>query len=52
MGLLKNLFKDDEKIVGLCAFKKREKKIFSFTPKFSETQLVYRTNYSKNLFLN
>ncbi len=52
MEFLKNLFKDDEKVIGLCAFKKRERTIYSFTPAFSETNLIYKTNYSQNIFLN
>ncbi len=53
MEFLKNLFKDDEKIIGLCAFKKRERTVYSFTPAFSsETNLIYKTNYSQNIFLN
>lgn len=52
MGLLQKLFKDEDKIVGLCAFKKREKKIYSFTPAFCDTKLVYAADYSKNLFMN
>lgn len=51
MELLKKLFKDDEKIIGLCAFKKKEQKKYSFTPQFSATKLVYNTNYDKNLFV-
>ena len=46
MEFLKNLFKDDEKVIGLCALKKREKRVFSFTPAFSETNLIYKTIYS------
>lgn len=52
MGLLKKLFKDDEKIIGLCALKKKEQKTYSFTPHVAAVKLVHNANYSKNLFLN
>lgn len=52
MELLKKLFKDDEKIVGLCALKKKEQKIYSFTPDLKSVKLVHNANYSKNLFIN
>lgn len=52
MELLKRLFRDDDKVIGLCAFKKREKKPLSFTPQFSSTRLVYGTKYNKNFFVN
>ena len=51
MEFLKNLFKDDEKVVGLCAFNKKEAKRHTFAPKFSTEKLIYSTNYEKNLFL-
>ncbi len=52
MELLKRLFKDEEKVIGLCAFKKKEQKKISFTPHFSATRLVYGTKYDKNFFVN
>ncbi len=52
MEFLKNLFKDDEKIIGLCSLKKREQTNFSFTPIFSDTNLIYKPNYSQNIFLH
>ena len=52
MELLKKLFKDDEKVIGLCAFKKKQTKKISFTPQFTATRLVYGTKYNKNFFVN
>ncbi len=52
MELLKRLFRDDDKVIGLCAFKKKEKKQLSFTPQFSATKLVYGTKYTNNFFVN
>ncbi|CDE44888.1 unknown [Clostridium sp. CAG:768] len=53
MEFLKNLFKDDEKIIGLCSFKKKETtKIYSFTPQFSATKLIYSTNTKNNFLLS
>ena len=53
MELLKKFFKNDEKVIGLCALqKKEEKKALSFTPQFSATKLVYGTNTKKNFFIN
>lgn len=51
MELLRKLFKDDDKIVGLCAFKKEEKRqcISNFT--FSGQKLAFYTNTKNNFFL-
>lgn len=51
MELLKNFFKDEEKIIGLCAFKKQPQKTYSYEPKFNATKLVYCTNTKNNFFL-
>ena len=52
MDLLKKLFRDDDKIVGLCAFRKKtEEKIYSFEPQFKATRLIYTTNTKNNFFL-
>lgn len=56
MEFLKKIFKDDEKIVGLCAFNKRNGEYnygvpFNFAPKLSTEKLIYSTNYEKNFFL-
>lgn len=51
MEFIKKFFNDDSKIVGLCSLKKKEQKIYSFTPKYSNTRLACSTNYSKNIFL-
>ena len=52
MELLKKFFKDDEKVIGLCAFQKKETKPLSFTPQFSAIKLVCGTNTKKNFFIN
>lgn len=56
MEFLKKIFKDDEKIVGLCAFNKQSRGhdygvAFNFAPKLSTEKLIYSTNYEKNFFL-
>lgn len=51
MEFFKKLFKDDEKIVGLSAFNKKETKTEVFVPKFTANKLIYSTNYEKNFFL-
>lgn len=50
MEFIKNLFKDDEKIVGLCSFRKKEQKVI--IPDFRGLKLVYNTNTSKNFLIN
>ncbi len=52
MEFIKNLFKDDDKVIGLCSFKKKEQKIYSFTPQFSTINLVYGTNTKNNFLLS
>ncbi len=52
MELLKKLFKDDEKVIGLCAFKKQPQKVYSYEPKFNAAiKLCYCTNTKNNFFL-
>lgn len=51
MEFFKNLFKDDEKIIGLCSFKKKPSKIYSFEPKFNAIELIYSTNTKNNFLL-
>lgn len=53
MEFIKNLFKDDEKIIGLCAFKKTAPQTFTFKPKYSNTfELFYSTNTKNNFLLS
>ena len=51
MELLKKLFKDDDKVVGLCAFQKKKKRrnFSNFT--FSGQKLVFYTNTRNNFLL-
>ena len=55
MEFLKNFFSDDNQVVGLCAFKNKKEKIYSFhfepKPSFNATRFVYETNTAKNFFL-
>lgn len=50
MDFIKKLFKDEEKIIGLCGFKKEEE-LSVFIPKFTANKQIYNTNYNKNFFL-
>lgn len=52
MEFLKKLFKEEEKIIGLCGFRKKEQKTFYFTPQFSAINLVYSTNTKNNFLLS
>ncbi len=52
MELLKKLFKDEDRIIGLCGFKKAEQEqLRVFIPKFDATKSIYNVNYQKNFFL-
>lgn len=50
MEFIKKLFKDEEKIIGLCAFKKEESKR-TYIPEFNPSKYIYNTNYPKNFFM-
>lgn len=50
MEFIKNLFKDDDKIIGLCALKKEEKRRI-YIPEFNPGRSIYNTNYPRNFFL-
>ncbi len=52
MEFLKKLFNDEEKIIGLCSFKKKKQKTYSYTPTFNATKLVYGTNTKINFLLS
>lgn len=50
MKFLKKIFNDDERIIGLCHFKKQEKlRVFNY--KCSYAKPVYCSKYEKNFFL-
>ena len=52
MDFIKNLFKDEEKIIGLCGFKDfKPKSMGAYLPKFSPSTPTYKLNYEKNFFL-
>ncbi len=52
MEFIKNLFKNDEKAIGLCSFKKKEQKIYTFAPQYSAIDLIYNTNTKNNFLLS
>jgi hypothetical protein len=54
MEFFKNFYKDDDKIIGLCAFKKQRYRSdlgFSFEPKFGATKLLYEPKFKPNMFM-
>ncbi len=52
MEFIKNLFKDDDRVIGLSGFKKEEEeKLSVFIPKFNPAKPIYSVNYQKNFFL-
>ena len=52
MDFIKNLFKDDEKIIGLCGFKNaKDSELSVYIPKFNPSKPIYNFNYEKNFFL-
>lgn len=52
MEFFKKLFNDDEKIVGLCSFKKDAPKTYDFTKSYNAIKLVYGTNTKINFLLS
>ena len=52
MEFIKNLFKEEDKAIGLCSFKQKEQKIYTFTPKYSTVTLIYSTNTKNNFLLS
>lgn len=52
MEFIKNLFKDEDKAIGICSFKKNEQKIYTFTPQYSAIELIYSTNTKNNFLLS
>ena len=52
MEFIKNLFKDDEKVIGLCSFRKKSTKIYSFCPNKNTVELFYSTNIKNNFLLS
>lgn len=52
MNFIKNLFKDDEKLIGLCGFKEAAgENLNVYIPKFEPSKPLYTVNYEKNFFL-
>jgi len=52
MEFIKFFFKDDEKVVGLCSFRKKNAKSYTFAPTFNTVNLVYGTNTKNNFLLS
>ncbi len=52
MEFLKRLFKNEERVVGLCSLNKKNSRVFyTYTPQFNAQKLIYRTNTKDNFFL-
>lgn len=52
MKFLKDLFKDEEKVIGLCSFNKKNGRVsHTYTPQFNAPKLIYNTNTKNNFFL-
>lgn len=52
MELLKKLFKDEDRVIGLCSFRKEEiERQRVFVPTFNPSKSIYNVNYKKNFFL-
>lgn len=52
MDFIKKLFKDDDKVIGLCSFKKKASKVYTFSPQFNAAKLIYNTNTKNNFLLS
>ena len=52
MDFLKNLFKEEDKAIGLCKFRKQPAKIYTFRPQFNSVELFYSTNTKNNFLLS
>jgi len=53
MEFLKKILKeDDEKVVGLCSFKKKPQRTRTVIPDFSAKNLVFSTNTKNNFLLS
>ncbi len=52
MEFIKKLFCDEDRVIGLCGFKKNdEQNLRVFVPKFNPSKSIYNFNYQKNFFL-
>ena len=52
MELLKKLFKDEDRAIGLCSFRKQEEEpVRVFIPEFNPSKTIYGANYGNNFFL-
>ena len=51
MEFIKKLFKNEERAIGLCSFKKRNKNICYYTRQTTVPNFGYSTNVKNNFFL-
>ena len=53
MEFFKNFFREDDRVVGLCAFKKRKTQNLGneFEFKFGATKLLYEPKFKYNFFV-
>lgn len=52
MKFLKNLFKEEERAIGLSSFNKKNSRVLYFyTPQSNAPKLIYNTNTKNNFFL-
>ena len=53
MDFFKNFFREDDRVVGLCAFKKKQYKSIGkeFESKFGATKLLYEPKAKYNFFM-
>lgn len=52
MNFLKSLFKEDDSVIGLCSFRKKTPKQFTFTTQQSAVKLIYSTDFKNNFLLS
>ena len=53
MEFFKNFFREDDRVVGLCAFKKKQRVSLSdeFVQKFGATKLLYEPKVKYTFFM-
>ncbi len=52
MDFIKKLFNDDDKVIGLCSFKKKPLVIHSFNTEFGSDEILFGTNIRNNFLLS
>ena len=53
MEFFKNFYKEDDKVIGLCSLKKKDRVShgFKFEQSFSATKLLYEPKLKTNFFM-